>query len=297
MIIERLDDLTPSVLAVMERTEDARLREIMVALAKHLHAFVREVRLSEAEFRQATEILNEIGKLSTDTHNEAVLMAGSLGVSALVCLLNNGENGATETSQNLLGPFWRLNSPRVENGGSIVRSATPGEPMFVRLKLADRSGAPVAGAEVDIWHSSPVGLYENQDPEQADMNLRGKFLSDAAGEVRFRSVRPAGYPIPTDGVVGRLLAAQNRHPYRPAHVHVLAFKDGFKTLISQIYADDDPRLETDVQFGVTRALVGRFARHDEPHPEMPGAPCPWYSLDHTLTMEPGEARLPRPPIK
>lgn len=295
MIAERPDDVTAAALAVMERTADPRLREIMAALVRHLHGFVREVRLTEAEFREATAILNEIGRLSDDTHNEAVLMAGSLGVSALVCLLNNGDGGAT--SQNLLGPFWRMHSPPVANGGSIVRSDTPGPALFVTARVVDRDGRPVAGAEVDVWHSSPVGLYENQDPEQAEMNLRGKFTTDADGRFWFRTVRPAGYPIPTGGVVGRLLQAQGRHPFRPAHLHALVFKDGYKTLTSQVYADDDPNLETDVQFGVTRALVGRFRRHDVPHPTDPSAATPWYSLDHTLVLEPGEARLPKPPIK
>jgi catechol 1,2-dioxygenase len=297
MIIERQEDVTEAVLEVMERTSDPRLREIMVALITHLHAFVREVRLSEAEFRAATAILAEIGHLSTDSHNEMVLMAGSLGVSSLVCLLNNGDDGATETSQSLLGPFWRMDSPRVENGGTIVRSETPGPAMFADLRVQDRDGRPIVGAEVDIWHPSPVGLYENQDPEQTDMNLRGKFTTDAEGRIRFRSVKPAGYPIPTDGVVGRLLEAQRRHPFRPAHVHALIFKEGFKTLTSQVYADDDPKLDSDVQFGVTRALIARFVRHDEPHPADPALQTPWYTLDHTFTMEPGEATLPRPPIK
>jgi len=296
-IIQRQEDVTEAALAVMARTADPRLREIMTSLVRHLHAFVREVRLTEAEFQATTAILNEMGKLTSDTHNEPVLMSGSLGVSSLVCLLNNGDNGQTETTQSLLGPFWRMHAPRVPNGGSIVRSDTPGPTLFVSLRFQDREGRPIAGAEVDVWHSSPVGLYENQDPEQADMNLRGKFTTDEEGRIRFRSVRPAGYPIPTDGVVGRLLKAQNRHPYRPAHVHALAFKEGHKTLISQIYADDDPNLETDVQFGVTRALVGSFQRHDEPHRSEPDVPLPWYSLDHTLVMEPGEAKLPRPPIK
>src|SRR5918994_5100125 len=125
MIIQRQEDVTEAALAVMERTTDPRLREIMVSLIRHLHGFVREVRLTEDEFRNATAILNEMGKLASDTHNEMVLMAGSLGVSSLVCLLNNGDNGATETSQSLLGPFWRLNSPRVENGGFGVRFLNP----------------------------------------------------------------------------------------------------------------------------------------------------------------------------
>ena len=136
-------DVTPAVLGVMERTPDPRLREIMVSLIKHLHGFVRDVRLTEPEFREATAIINQIGKLTSDTHNEAVLMAGSLGVSALVCLLNNGDRGQHETSQNLLGPFWRMHSPNTENGGSIVRSDTPGDPLIVTARVIDGEGDPV----------------------------------------------------------------------------------------------------------------------------------------------------------
>jgi catechol 1,2-dioxygenase len=297
MIIERQQDVTPAVLSVMERTRDPRLREIMVSLVKHLHGFVREVKLTEDEFRNATAILNEIGRLSTDTHNEMVLMAGSLGVSSLVCLINNGSNGQTETSQSLLGPFWRLNSPRVQNGGSIIRSPTPGHTLFVNGRVQDRGGRPIEGAEVDVWHSSPIGLYESQDPEQADMNLRGKLTTDADGRFWFRTVKMVGYPIPTDGVVGRLLEAQDRHPFRPAHLHALIFKPGFKVLISQVYDPSDPHIDTDVQFGVTRALTGDFVRHDEQHPTEPDASAPWYSLDYVYVMEAGEAVLPRPPIK
>lgn len=296
-IIQRHNELTDAVIAVMERTADPRLREILVSLTRHLHAFVRDVRLTEDEFRAATAMLARIGQQTTDSHNEMVLMAGSLGVSSLVCLLNNGNSGTTETSQSLLGPFWRLNSPRVANGGSIVRSDTPGPVFFMKARVEDREGKPIAGAEVDIWHSSPVGFYENQDPTQEDMNLRGKFTTDAEGRFWFRSVKPAGYPIPTNGVVGQLLGVQGRHPYRPAHVHALIFKQGYKTVISQVYAHDDPNLESDVQFGVSRALVGDFKRHDKPHPANPDVGAPWYSLDYTFVMEPGEARLPRPPIK
>jgi catechol 1,2-dioxygenase len=297
MRIKRHQDVTPAVIEVMLRTNNPRLREIMVSAVSHLHAFVREVRLTEDEFRETAALLAELGQATTDSHNEVVLMAGSLGVSSLVCLLNNGDGGATETSQNLLGPFWRLNSPWVDNGGSIVRSDTPGPALFMTGSVTDRHGAPIAGAEVDIWHSSPVGLYENQDPYQEDFNLRGKFITDADGIFRFRSVKPAGYPIPTDGVVGRLLAAQDRHPYRPAHVHALIFKPGFKTVISQVYADDDEHLDSDVQFGVTEALTGRFVRHDEPHPSATDVSAQWYSLDYRFVMDPGEAKLPRPPIK
>lgn len=297
MVIKTESDLTPAVLAVMEQTSNPRAREILTALVKHLHAFVREVRLTEVEFREATAILNEIGQLQTDSHNEFVLMSGSLGVSSLVCLLNNGDRGQTETSQSLLGPFWRLNSPRVENGGTIIRSDTPGAPLFVRANVIDREGRPIPGAEVDVWHASPVGLYENQDPDQAEMNLRGKFMTDERGRFWFRTVKMVGYPIPVDGVVGRLLKAQGRHPYRPAHLHALIFKHGYKTLISQVFDPSDPNIESDVQFGVTSALTGDFVRHDEPHPTDEDIERPWFSLDYTYVMEPGEAVLPRPPIK
>ncbi|ANM10440.1 MULTISPECIES: dioxygenase family protein [unclassified Rhizobium] len=297
MPIRTESELTPAVLTVMNRTEDPRLREILVAVVKHLHAFVREVRLSEAEFREATAVLNEIGRLQTDSHNEFVLMAGSLGVSSLVCLLNNGDKGQTETSQSLLGPFWRLNSPRVENGGTIIRSETPGTPLFVHAKVIDREGKSVTGAEVDVWHASPVGLYENQDPDQAEMNLRGKLTTDQEGRFWFRTVKMVGYAIPVDGVVGRLLNAQGRHPHRPAHLHALIFKQGYKTLISQVFDPSDPNIDSDVQFGVTGALTGDFVRHEEPHPSDADISGPWFSLDYTYVMEPGEATLPRPPIK
>ena len=296
-MIRYVSDVTPAVQAVMEQTRDPRLREIMTSLVKHLHGFIQEVRLTEPEFREATTIINQIGKLTTDTHNEAVLMAGCLGVSSLVCLLNNGEKGQNQTSQNLLGPFWRMHSPHTENGGSIVRSETPGPPLLVRARVTDAEGNPIAAAEVDIWHASPVGFYENQDPKQADMNLRGKFTTDADGRFWFRTVKMAGYPIPTDGVVGRLLAAQDRHPYRPAHLHALIVKPGYKVLISQVYDPTDPHIDSDVQFGVTEATTGDYVRHNEPLPHDPAVPAPWYSLDYIYVMERGETVLPRPPIK
>jgi len=223
-------------------------------------------------------------------------MSGSLGFSTLVCLLNNGTKGQTETTANLLGPFWRMNSPRTENGSSIVRSPTPGPVLFVNAMVQDQKGKPIEGAEVDVWHSSPEGFYEQQDPKQAPMNLRGKFMTDAQGLFRFRSVKPAGYPIPIDGPVGDLVRATGRHHYRPAHLHFLICKPGFKTLISQIYVNDDDKLETDVQFGVTHAVIGNFVCHKgaAPATDVTGE---WYSLDQTFVMEPGNSRLPKPPIQ
>jgi catechol 1,2-dioxygenase len=242
--------------------------------------------------------VRRLGEHSSPSHNEAVLMAGSVGLSALVCLLNNGNNGQTETAANMLGPFWRLNSPRTENGGTIVRSPTPGPVLFFGGRVTDIAGQPIADAEIDVWHSSPEGFYENQQEEQAGMNLRGKFMTDSDGRFWFRSVKPAGYPIPVDGPVGELVRATRRpHNMRPAHLHFLMFKPGFKTLISQVYSSDDPHLETDVQFGVTRALIGNYVRNDAGTPPAPDVSAPWYSLEYNFAMEPGEARLPRAPIE
>jgi catechol 1,2-dioxygenase len=296
-IIERLDDVTPAVLRAMSGAEDGRLRELMGALVRHIHAFARETRLTEQEFEFGIEFLNRIGKATHTSHNEGVLFADAIGLSTLVCILNNGNDGATETASALLGPFWRANSPRTKNGGSIVRSPTPGSELFVDCVIVDTAGKPIDGVEVDVWQSSPIGLYENQDETQADMNLRGKFTTDERGQFGFRSVKPAGYPVPTDGPVGDMLRAQKRHPYRPAHMHFLGFKPSFKTLITQIFVDDDQYLESDVVFGVTRALIGNYRRHDDGVPPADGVRAPWYTLTHRFVMEPGDAILPKPPIE
>jgi Dioxygenase/Catechol dioxygenase N terminus len=258
MIIENQAMVTDAVIAAVSRVEDARLREILTALVRHLHGLVRDTSLTEREFQEAVRLIVAMGQKTTPSHNEVVLMAGSLGVSSLVCLLNNGNQGESET--------------------------------------LDINGNPIAGAEVDVWHSSPEGLYENQDPGQAEMNLRGRFISDEAGRFHFRSVKPAGYPIPVDGPVGEFVRATRRHNYRPAHLHFMICKAGFKTLISQIYSPDDPHLDSDVQFGVTRALIGDYIRHDQPSSEL-GFAAPWYSLDQHFALERGEARRPEAPIR
>lgn len=296
MIIESQGDITRAVVDAMAQTANPRLQQIMDALVRHAHAFAEEVQLTEAEWDVGIDFLNRIGKATNDKHNEGVLFSDAIGFSTLVCLMNNGQSGATETAAALLGPFWRMHSPRMENGGSIVRSPTPGPQLFARCRIVDPKQQPIAGVEVDVWQSSPAGLYENQDATQADMNLRGKFTTDADGRFWFRSVKPGPYPVPVDGPVGDMLRAQNRHPYRPAHLHFLCFKPGFKTLITQVFVDEDKYLETDVVFGVTRALVGDFAPGKGP-PPWGDASGEWTGLDYTLMMEPGEAQLPQPPIK
>jgi hydroxyquinol 1,2-dioxygenase len=296
VIIRTQEDVTAAVLAEASRAPDARFREILTAAVQHLHAFARDARLTEAEFHQICGVIARLGQVTTASHNEVVLSAGSLGLSSLICLLNNGDHGQTATTANLMGPFWRMDSPFTANGASIVRSPTPGDPIIVDAWVRDRDGKAVAGAEVDVWHTSGEGFYENQDPEQADMNLRGKFITDADGHIAFRSVKPAGYPIPVGGPVGDLLRAQGRHNMRPAHIHFMIHKPGYKTQFSQVYSSDDPNLDTDVQFGVTQALVGQYVAHDNaPAPEA-GVRGRWYTLAHHFVIEPGIARLPKPPI-
>jgi catechol 1,2-dioxygenase len=282
MTIRSEKDVTEAVLAEMHRTPNARTKELLSALVKHLHAFVRETRLTEREFQEAIGYINAIGQKTTPSHNEAMLLSGALGVSNLVCLLNN----AHPTQANNLGPFFRAGAPKCEDGASLLRSPTPGAKLVFKGWVKDRQGTPVAGAEVDVWHSSTVGLYENQDPSQAEMNLRGKFTTLADGSFSFTTVKPAGYPVPTDGPAGALLAAQKRHNMRPAHLHFLIYKPGFKTIASQVYDPNDPHLDTDSQFGVTQALIGDYARQADES----------YRLEFTFVIEPGEARLPRAPI-
>ena len=285
MIIETQDDVTAAVLGEMHRTPDRRTRELLSLLVKHLHAFVREARLTEREFQDAIGAINAIGRQTTPSHNEAMLLAGSLGVSNLICLMNNGARGTRPTQANNLGPFYRANAPRCADGDSIVRSPTAGSPLLFRGRVTDERGQPIAGADVHVWQSSPAGLYENQDPTQAEMNLRGIFTTQADGSFTFRSVKPAGYPVPTEGPTGALLRAQKRHNMRPAHLHFLLYKPGYKTIASQVYDPEDPHLETDSQFGVTRALIGNFVRS--------GA---GYELSFTFVLEPGDAVLPKAPI-
>jgi hydroxyquinol 1,2-dioxygenase len=296
MIIDNTHDVTTAVLAEAARTPDARTREILTAGIAHLHAFVCDARLSENEFRHLCMQIARLGQLTTASHNEVMLAAGSLGVSALVCLLNNG-GGADGTTANLMGPFWRADSPRTDSGGSIVRSPTAGAPVFVKAWVHDPSGKPIEGAEVDVWHASPEGYYENQDPDQADMNLRGRFVTDSNGLFAFRTVKPAGYPVPVSGPAGDLLRAQGRHNMRPAHLHFLIHKPGYKAQFSQVYSSDDPHLESDAQFGVTRALIAHYERHDDTRDApAPDVTAPWYTLERRFVIEPGDASLPKPPI-
>lgn len=296
MIIENPDDVTRAVIGEMHRTPNPRTKEILESLVRHMHAFVRETRLTEREFQEGVAFVNAIGQRTSPSHNEAMLIAGALGISNLIALLNNGQMGTQPTQANNLGPFWRTGSPPVANGGSLLRSPVAGDPLFFTGHVRDSAGRPIPGVQVDVWHSAPSGLYENQDTTQAEMNLRGTFTTDANGDFAFRSVKPGAYPVPIEGPAGILLGSQKRHNWRPAHLHFLFFKEGWKTIASQVYTNDDQYLETDSQFGVTKALIGHYVRHTSGKPPAADVTGAWWTLDHGFTLEPGEARLPKPPI-
>jgi len=299
MIIKTPQDITASVLKELEGTSDSRFKEIMQSAVKHLHAFVSETRLTETEYQRVCAVIAKLGQMTNESHNEVVLAGGSLGISALVCLLNNGEtssDGEFQTTANMLGPFWRDDSPLCENGATLARGQTNGDPIFVKAWVKDRSGQPVCDAMVDVWHTSADGFYENQDPSQVDMNLRGRFKTNQDGLIEFRSVKPSGYPVPVNGPVGDLLKMQGRHNMRPAHIHFLIFKEGYKTQFSQVYSKDDPYIESDVQFGVTKSLLANYVQHTTPAPD-PSLRGTWYSLEHTFVIDKGLASLPRAPIQ
>ena len=284
-MVDGPDSVTGVVLRAMSRTPDARLREIMDSLVRHLHAFLREARLTPEEFEQAIGFLQRLGQASGPEKNEVILASDLLGASTLVMLLD-GRHGEGATDSALLGPFFRGNAPRLPDGANIAQHAPGGIPLLVRGVVHDLQGAPIADVRVEAWQASPVGLYENQDPEQPEHNLRGRFETDARGRFSFRTVKPAGYPVPVDGPCGDLLRAQHRHPYRPAHIHFLFAKAGYQTLVTQVFDNADEAIASDVVFGVTPALAGEF------RPEPDGT----FLLEYTFVMQPGDSRLPRPPI-
>ncbi|WP_156992351.1 dioxygenase family protein [Paraburkholderia oxyphila] len=280
----------------MSGTRDPRLKEIVDALVEHCHAFLKQERLTDAEFEQGLAFLRAVGQACNERHNEVVLLADVLGFSTLVALLNSAD-ASGRTPGALLGPFYRGGSPEYANGQCIACEDSTGAPLFVHARVLDTSGRPVPNATVDVWQASPVGLYENQDESQPEHNLRGRFRTAEDGAFNFRSVRPAGYPVPVDGPVGVLLAAQERHPYRPAHLHFAIFAEGHATLVSQVFADDSDHLDSDVVFGVNRRLVGKFEHHEAgsgPHSEQRDV---YYTLDFDFILAEGTPTFPTPPIQ
>ncbi len=290
------DDVTPFVRTMLARTPDPRLREVLLSAATHLHAFIREIRPTEPEFELAIRWLRDVGQACTDSHNEMVLAADTLGASTLIDLINNdGMQG--ETMSALLGPFYRGEAPQCSFGGTIARSDTPGDDLVIEGRVLDVNGDPIAGAVLDVWQASPAGLYENQDPDQADFNLRGKFTTDSDGRYCIRTVKPAGYPIPTFGPVGQLVLLQDRPVMRPAHVHFIVSAPDHKTLITQIFADSMEAMLEDVVFGAKEQIAGDLQECTSPHPVIGDLRTPYVTCRYDFVLKPGEPTFPEPPIR
>lgn len=288
-------EVMPAVLAAFAQTPNGRLKEIMASAVTHLHRFISETRPTEAEFETALAWISALGHHTDEAHNEVVLAADVLGASTLIDLINNdGMQG--ETMSALLGPFYRGHAPECANGDCIARSPTPGAALYFSGLVTTVDGTPVEGAKLDVWQASPVGFYENQDPDQQDYNLRGIFHTDRSGRFDFVSVKPAGYPVPTDGPVGDLLRAQRRDPMRPAHIHFIVSAPGHKTLITQIFSDNREALANDVVFGAKQQIVGDFLQHDKPDAEYPGAVPPFFTCRYRFVLKPGTPTFPLPPI-
>ncbi len=228
------DDITAEVLERFSATGDPRLRQIMLSLIGHLHAFVKDVQLTEAEWFKAIEILTEAGKMCSDRRQEFILFSDTLGVSMVVDLLGHRKpDGATEST--VFGPFHRLGAPEMPAGGNIADRDTTGTPAIVTGRVVDGDGKPIANAVLDVWQAQTNGLYDSQDKEPDHLHMRGKFRTDGDGRYALRTVIPVNYPIPSDGPVGAMLKATGRHPWRPAHIHFVVSADGYEPVTTHIF--------------------------------------------------------------
>jgi hydroxyquinol 1,2-dioxygenase len=250
--------ITEAVLQRVRQAPDPRHARIGEALVRHLHAFVKEIEPSMAEWEAAIGFLTRVGHLCDDTRQEFILLSDTLGVSMLVDAINHRQSqGATETT--VLGPFY-VQAPAVFPLGADISGGMKGEPLFVSGTVASTNGSPLAGAAVDVWHSDADGYYDVQH-EHGESAMRARLVADEEGRFHFWSIKPSAYPIPHDGPVGEMLAAQNRHAYRPAHVHFMIHAPGHETLVTHVFAAGDPYLDSDVVFGVKDSLVREFAEH------------------------------------
>ncbi|KAH8164868.1 hypothetical protein CIB48_g3379 [Xylaria polymorpha] len=247
---------TDSVIAATGRYANPRLKQAMPALLRHLHDFAREVDLTVAEWIAGVEMINEAGRMSTNKRNETQLICDILGLESLVDeitskrLLRASGNDNAATPSAVLGPFYRADAPALANGSSIISASTSGA---VSL---DTQAHP--HALVDVWLAGPNGLYEQQDPDQPDMNLRGRFRTNQDGRYEMYALRPTAYPIPFDGPAGRLLNLLDRHPYRPAHIHFIITAEGHGSLVTQVFDDEDKYTSDDAVFAVKKELLVKF---------------------------------------
>jgi hydroxyquinol 1,2-dioxygenase len=249
--------ITDAVLERVSHAPDPRIRQISEAVVRHLHALVREVRPSQQEWMAAIDFLTATGQMCDDKRQEFILLSDTLGISMLVDAINFGApEGATETT--VLGPFY-VDAPPEYPLGANISPDKEGAPLFVSGTVSAADGKPLPGAIVDVWHSDDDGYYDVQrQGDEAGLAMRARLRTDADGRFHFWTIRPAAYPIPHDGPVGKMLGAQGRHPWRPAHVHFMIDAPGYQRLVTHVFAAGDTYLDSDAVFGVKDSLIREF---------------------------------------
>lgn len=256
-----VENLTSEVVkAYTAKAQSPRLQTLFASLITHLHAFVKDVELTEAEWFEAITFLTATGQKCDDKRQEFILLSDTLGVSMLVDAINHPKGGAG-TESTVLGPFFVPGAPKMPFGGDVRRRRLEqAETCLVTGRVTNAAGTPLVGATLDIWQTSANALYDVQDADAPPWNLRGCFATDAKGAYAFVTEKPVFYPVPTDGPVGRMLAAAGRHSFRPAHIHFIVSAPGHETLTTHVFVNDDPYLDSDAVFATKSDLVGRFTR-------------------------------------
>lgn len=281
--------LADVVIASLSGAKDERLKEIMTSLIRHLHAFLRETNLTEAEWLAGIQFLTAVGQKCDDRRQEFILLSDTLGVTTMKDIVNNRKPpGVTEYT--ILGPFHRLNAPVLELHESIA-GEMPGEPVLMRGHVLASDGTPIPNASLDVWQSDSEGFYDLQMPDVTGTALRGIFHTDAEGNYIFRTIKPAPYPIPNDGPVGQMLAALGRHPYRPAHIHFIVSAAGYEPVTTELFVEGDPYLDSDAVFGVRESLVVPFVRNDsQEEAARLDMPVPFFTVDYDFVLAPDGKR-------
>ena len=285
MINNNEEQITRNVLDSMANTPNPRLKQVMTSLIIHLHTFIREVELSQEEWALGIQFLTRAGQICDEKRQEFILLSDITGTSMLVDAINHRlSEGATEST--VFGPFYREGAPELPMGATISQDGK-GEPAVVTGQVRSTNGTPIAGALLDVWETDENGLYEQQDPEQPDMNLRGKFRTDHEGRYFFVGIKPVSYAIPDDGPVGQLLRALSRHPFRPAHIHLLVSADGFMSVTTHLFVKGDPYLDSDAVFGTKDSLVVDFIRHtSEEEAARYHVTAPFYTVHFDFVLKP-----------
>jgi hydroxyquinol 1,2-dioxygenase len=279
------ENLTQAVLASFEHSTSERFQQVMQSLIWHLHAFVKEMHLTEDEWFKGIEFLTRIGHITDDKRQEFILLSDVLGVSMLVIALNHNES-VKATASTVLGPFFFGNSPHFENGDDIANGAS-GEPCFMSGRVLSTSGEPIPNAHIEIWQADDNGFYDVQQKKSSHVYGRGHLESGKEGKYCFWSIKPAAYPIPEDGPVGELLGAANRSPMRPAHIHFMIKAPGYKTLITHVFEEDDQYLDSDAVFGVRSALITSFEHHERGiAPDGKNMDVSFYTMRYDFFLEP-----------